>query len=269
MNLFTTQEQNKIKSIFTTAGKNLLKLRGAKRLASKNTGHATSDIVTQADIDTEKFLKYELGKAFPAIGFYSEESAKFSKKELEKERVWIADPIDGTLNFARGLPFFAVGCSLYAEGKPVVSCIYFPVFDELYWAVKNEGAYANNQRLTASVNPKPSEVLPILSHIHLTPNQQMHLYKLLAQKYFSPKGIGCSHFHAAHTAAGHYDMWIGINQALWDMAPGQTLISEAGGAFELIRVDEKNKAAGIPYHWWFIAGNPTLVKELTPELKKI
>ena len=267
--ILTTTEQNKVKSIFISAGKKLLTLRGAKRLTSKNIGHVTTNVVTQADIEIENFLRQELGKTFPTIGFYSEETAKESTGELNKNRVWIVDPIDGTLNFARGLPLFAVGTALNVMGKPAASFIYFPVFDELYWALTKNGAYVNKKRITASTNPNPQEVLPILSHIRLSPDQQATLYTLLAKNHFSLKTVGCAHFHAAYTAAGHYDIWIGINQALWDMAPGQTLITEAGGTFEYIKSDESAKSQNILYHHWFIAGNPTLVKQLAPEIKKI
>src|SRR3989338_11451470 len=94
------------------------------------------DLVTQADLDSEAYLRKRLTKRFPAIGFYSEETAKESEDELKKELVWVVDPLDGTLQFSRNLPFFGVSIGLIAQGKPMAGFIYLPKFNELYHAQK-------------------------------------------------------------------------------------------------------------------------------------
>ena len=107
MKKLSSLEQQKITAIVRAAGKHLLDVLDHNPIQEKYAGDIIS-IVTQADIDTENFLKRELGHAFPAVGFYSEETFKNSQDELKKDYVWVVDPIDGTLNFSRRNPLFCI-----------------------------------------------------------------------------------------------------------------------------------------------------------------
>jgi myo-inositol-1(or 4)-monophosphatase len=99
-------------------------------------------VVTEADLAVDDFLKTTINSARPDDGWLSEETAD-TPERLAKTRLWIADPIDGTRAFADGTRFWGIGIALTANGSPVMSGIYCPVDDLLYYAVKGGGAFCN------------------------------------------------------------------------------------------------------------------------------
>ncbi|MEK7165321.1 MAG: inositol monophosphatase family protein, partial [Patescibacteria group bacterium] len=166
-------------SLITDAGKKLIKQKGARVLASKNIGHLSTNTVTQVDIDTENFLRERLVKQFPTFGFYSEESAKETQTELEKECVWVVDPIDGTLNFSRNIPLYGISVGLLYQNRPVFGIIYLPEDDELYSAHRNQGAYLGRRKLQVANRTDPKQLYAVLGHKGLSENLQGRLFSLM------------------------------------------------------------------------------------------
>ncbi len=246
------------------AGKKLLQTSNAV-LHTKR--HAL-DLVTQADLDSEAFLRERLTKRFPTIGFYSEETAKESEKELEKELVWVVDPLDGTLQFSRNLPFFGVSVGLMRQGKPVAGFIYLPRFDELYHAQKGSGAYIGKKQIHVAQREYPTKSVGVLSYTGLNVDQQGKLHDIFIQDNVIVLRIGSAIFQLAHIAAGHYDFYVCLNNALWDLAAGWAIVEEAGGTVE-VWIDMKKKAAGNFYHVSFIAGNKKVVNYFGSKLKAL
>lgn len=246
------------------AGKKLLQTSNAV-LHTKR--HAL-DLVTQADLDSEEFLRDRLTMRFPTIGFYSEETAKESEKELEKELVWVVDPLDGTLQFSRSLPFFGISVGLMRQGKPMAGFIYLPKFDDLYHAQKGNGAYIGKKKIYVAQREYPVNSVGVLSYTGLSNNQQKKLHDIFSSDNVIMLRIGSAIFQLAHTAAGHYDLYVCMNNALWDLAAGWEIVEEAGGAVE-VWIDEKKKAAGNFYHVSFIASSQEIVHRLLQKLKSL
>lgn len=247
-----------VQETIVSAGKILLRTSNAV-LHEKR--HAL-DLVTQADLDSEQFLRNALTKHFHHIGFYSEETAKESEDELKKELVWIIDPLDGTLQFSRGLPFFGVSMGLMKEGKAIAGFLYFPVLDELYHAQKGRGAFLEKKSIHVAHREYPTKTFGVLSYIGLSNKQQIAVHTKFIEEKLIMLRIGSSIFHLAHTAAGQYDLYVGINQALWDLAGGWNIVEEAGGKVEICQINESIKSTGNHYHYSFIAANNEIVYKL-------
>ena len=268
--LLTNSEQNQVKEIVVSAGTQLIHMKGAKILGSKNLGHHHGiDIVTQADLNTENFLRERLTQQFPHIGFYSEETAKLAQKELKKELVWVVDPIDGTLMFSRGLPFYGISLALMYQQKPVFGCIYLPEFSQLFWAMKNQGSFCGRNRLYVSTTTKLDNWYFMGGIVGLSIPQEEKLWSIFIRNRLLVRGVSCAVFHLAHTTAGHYDMSLHINNALWDIAAGWILIEEAGGKVMITNTGDSKHLQDDPYHIWFLGGNKHAVNWLVPKLKNL
>ena len=116
-----------------------------------------SDFVTNADIKTEKIIIEELKKAKPHYSILSEEKGLELNKD--KNKTWIIDPIDGTINFLHGVPHFAISIALKIEKEIIAGLIFDPIKNEIFYAEKNNGAYFNNQRVRVSKKNDVNECL--------------------------------------------------------------------------------------------------------------
>lgn len=249
------------------AGQRLLKANNAV-IKVKGMGHASLDLVTQADIDSEAFLREKLTKRFPSFGFYSEETAKESERELDKEFYWVVDPLDGTLQFSRSLPFFGISVGLMRQGKPMAGFIYLPKFDDLFHAQKESGSYIGKKQIHIAQREYPANSVGVLSYTGLSGNQERKLHDIFTQDNVIVLRIGSAIFQLAHTAAGHYDLYVCMNNALWDLAAGWAIVEEAGGTVE-VWIDEKKKDVGNFYNVSFVASRQETVRRLTPALKSL
>lgn len=246
------------------AGKILLRTSNAILYEKRH----SLDLVTQADLDSEDFLRNRLTKRFPSFGFYSEETAKESERELDKEFYWVVDPLDGTLQFSRNLPFFGVSVGLMRQGKPVAGFIYLPKFDDFYHAQRGCGSYLWKKKIHVAQREYPIKSVGVLSYTGLSEDQQRKLHDIFTQDNVIVLRIGSAIFQLAHTAVGHYDFYICMNNALWDLAAGWAIVEEAGGTVE-VWLDEKKKEAGNFYHVSFVAGNEKVVDYLSTKLKAL
>src|SRR5919201_2041976 len=124
----------------------------------------TGEFVSTADLKAERTLKTELKKARPAYGMLFEESG--AEEGSDPRHRWIVDPLDGTTNFLHGIPHFAISIALERDGEIVAGVVYEPIRDEMYWAEKGAGAYANDRRLRVSVRRR--SISPMLPPAALT-----------------------------------------------------------------------------------------------------
>lgn len=249
------------------AGERLLRANNSV-LRVKGMTHASLDLVTQADLDSEAFLREKLAKRFPSFGFYCEETAKASEKELNKDLVWVVDPLDGTLQFSRSLPFFGVSVGLMRDGKPIAGFIYLPKLGELFHAQKGNGAYAGGKQIHVAGREYPGKSVGVLSYTGLSDDQQRKLHDIFIRENVVMLRIGSAIFQLAHTATGHYDFYVCMNNALWDLAAGWAIVEEAGGAV-VVWLDETKKEAGNHYHVSFIASRERIIQRLAPKLRSL
>lgn len=253
-----------IKDTITTAGSKLINYSNKNSLNQK---YATlASVVTQADIDTENFLRDRLAKKFPRVGFYSEETYQDFGEELKKDYVWVVDPIDGTLNFSRGVPIFGISVALMHESKPIYGAVYLPLLNEFFSAQKGSGAYLNGKKIF--VRTSNLDKLFGASATFFNRKDFRKFSDLILDLNIELSVSYCTVFNYVHTAAGQYDLSISAGPALWDIAASWIIIEEAGGVFEIFHKDRERIKQGNPYHLWCLAGPENVVKYLKPLLIK-
>lgn len=182
------------------------------------------DIVTKGDLLVNDILREHLMFAFPQDGWLSEESVD-EMSRLQMSRVWIVDPIDGTKEFAAGIPEYGISVALVEQGIPVVAAIYNPVADELFYAVKDHGAWLNQMKIECAPALEDGQAMLLASRSE---------YHRGEWDQFADKGqikiIGSIAYKLALIAAGraHATFSLGFKNE-WDIAAGVLLVQEAGG----------------------------------------
>ncbi|MBF0628189.1 MAG: inositol monophosphatase [Magnetococcales bacterium] len=196
-------------------------------LEVKNKGK--NDLVTSADLMVEEEILHQLKKAYPRYGLLAEEKGGM----LTPDRpCWIVDPIDGTLNFAHGLPHFAISIALSEGGNLVGGLVYDPIRDELFVAERGRGAYLNDRRIRVVRGQGLNGALLATGFPHRRP-ERLPAYLKAFGAFFDvvadQRRLGSAALDLAYVAAGRYDGFWESGLAPWDLAAGVLLVREAGG----------------------------------------
>lgn len=195
------------------------------------------DLVTIADRTVEKLILGRLGEVFPEHGIYGEEG---TREGLDREFRWYVDPLDGTTNFAHGVPQFCVSMGLEqrqpglasdVDGTLVAGVIYDPMRDELYCAERGRGAWLNGKPMHVSRTPDLAESLVATGFPsrkrHDSPN--IHFYHEFTLRSHGVRRAGSAALDMAYVASGRYEAFWEFNLNPWDTAAGILLVEEAGG----------------------------------------
>jgi myo-inositol-1(or 4)-monophosphatase len=185
------------------------------------------DVVSKADRECEAAIIDSLRKLFPADGYLGEEHGR---QNTGAGSVWVIDPIDGTSNFVRGIPFWSLSLGLIAGGEPVIGVIYNPVADELYAASKQAGARLNGRIIRVSATSRLDEARIGVGFSYRTPVDP-HLQGLrgLLAAHCEYSRLGSGALGMALTADGRLDGYWEAHINIWDVAAGLCLVDEAGG----------------------------------------
>ncbi|MEK7220379.1 MAG: inositol monophosphatase family protein [candidate division NC10 bacterium] len=186
----------------------------------------TKDPVTAADLAAERCIRASLARRFPAIGFLGEEG----KASNGTGGRWIVDPLDGTIGFIAGLPFFAVSIGLERKGKIESGVILLPRLGELFVAERGRGAWLNGQRLCVSRTVELGDCVISLWHDDTVWRDRGLCERItrLALRVRSLRIFGAA-FSLAYVAAGRLDGYWEQSAKPWDVAAGALLVTEAGG----------------------------------------
>lgn len=189
---------------------------------------ARNDFITAADRASEAAIVEFLAKRTPELGMLAEEGGASGQIEAR----WVLDPLDGTLNFVRGFPHFAVSLALIVRGEILLGVVVDPMRRETFTAVRGGGAFCNGQSLTVGSRPGlagafvttgfPHRIMPYLDD-----------YLSVFREVFACAGAlrrpGAAALDLAHTAAGIFDGFFEFGLSIWDIAAGTLLVREAGG----------------------------------------
>lgn len=191
---------------------------------------AKHDLVTKADVESEKVIKEHISSVFPDDQFMAEES--YDGANLTDSRTWIIDPIDGTTNFAHGVPFYAVSIALYEHGVAQVAVVLGLPHHELFTAIRGQGAFLNSDKISVSPTQSPSSSLigtgfPYRDLSVL--EDYMKVFDTLMHETHGVRRPGSASYDMAYVASGRYDGFYEYALAPWDVAAGALLIEEAGG----------------------------------------
>jgi len=183
------------------------------------------DYLTETDAASEAHIREHIAAAFPSDSFFGEEGGG----EI-RERVWVVDPIDGTANFARGIPHFCISIGYVENNIPLLGAIYNPALDELYFARAGEGATRNGQIISAAKTSRFDTTSVELGWSTRIANEVYldAIAKLLA-KGANVRRSGSGALALAYVADGRSDAYVELHMNSWDCVPGLLLVAEAGG----------------------------------------
>ncbi len=213
------------------------------------------DLVTEADLASEKAIIAALQSEFPSVPILAEESSP-DYSHIPSGPVWIIDPLDGTTNFAHGFPFFAVSIAYSVERVSLAGVIYCPMQDELFLAWRAGGAWLNGRRLAVSRRERLLESLvgtgfPYAIRENLD-DVLAKLGKVLPQVR-DIRRAGAAAVDLAYVACGRLDGFWERELKPWDTAAGYLLVEEAGG-----RVSDCGGGGWNPYRREVLASNGLL-----------
>jgi len=189
------------------------------------------DLVTAADLAVEQAIRDRLARYFPDHAVLGEETAPSAPAGSSRYR-WIVDPIDGTTNFAHGVPLFCVSIALEVGGRIDVGVVYAPVSGELFTAERGEGARLNGTRLCVTGEASLSEALLVTGFPPQAADSlddQLAVFGAFLASARAVRRLGSAALDLAFVAAGRFDGFWEASLHAWDVAAGVLLVEEAGG----------------------------------------
>lgn len=186
------------------------------------------DILADADLASELLIIGKIKRAFPKHEILSEEAGNRSTKSDFK---WLVDPIDGTINYSRGIGEYCISIALANKGEISLGVIYKPSSDELYVAQRGEGAFCNGKRIHVSPEKKPVNMILATDNSSDIAGRVKN-YEALAKASAGVRHVrtfGSGALHMALVASGKIDAYYKMGFHYWDYAAGAILVSEAGG----------------------------------------
>lgn len=191
---------------------------------------SSGDLVTEADLASEAAIIEHLQTHCPEHAIWAEESGKSATDDAEF--TWVIDPLDGTLNFAHGIPFFAVTLALLKQGKPIVGVTYLPMLDELFTAEADGGCFLNGKPVSVSQTKTLKESLLATGFPYAKAQLKDNNYAefcYFADRTQDIRRPGAAALDLAYTACGRFDGYWEKHLNPWDIAAGALLVKEAGG----------------------------------------
>jgi myo-inositol-1(or 4)-monophosphatase len=187
------------------------------------------DLVTETDKRSEAIVVGRLRREFPDHRIVAEEGSSGAAGASRYE--WHVDPLDGTTNFAHGYPCFAVSIGLLEDGKPLVGVVFNPVSDELFSAVRSEGAFLNQKPIHVSDMKKlaTSLVSTGFPTRDRAANLNIHYYWQFTLRSHGVRRDGSAALDLCSVACGRFDAFWEFGLNSWDTAAGILMITEAGG----------------------------------------
>ncbi|MBI2627912.1 MAG: inositol monophosphatase [Candidatus Niyogibacteria bacterium] len=211
------------------------------------------DVITDADIKINYFITSEIKKKFSDHAIYSEESADIFVKK--NKYVWIVDPIDGTSNFSRHIPHFAVCLGLLENGVPAVGAVYNPITDELFSFQKGGGAFLNGQKIRTSLETDLKKSF-VLLHVGRDPKVRewgIGLYKKFLGNAKKVNNFASSSLDICFVAAGRVELVIYGTLTTLDISSAIGILEEAGG--QILTFSSSDKFSEKPQKVFAVCNN--------------
>ena len=213
----------------------------ANEIDRKTSNKSTiTDLVTKTDKNAEQVIKDDILAKFPDHSILAEESGE---TKSSSEYLWVIDPLDGTTNFVHGLSPYCVSIALLKNNTPLLAVISELPAENLYWAVKGNGAFCNGEKISVSSRKSINDSLLITGFSYQHDSKwetNMKLFKDFTKISHGVRRIGSAAADLCYVASGKADAFWEIGLYPWDSAAGILLVDEAGG--KVTRMD------GRPYN---------------------
>ena len=190
------------------------------------------DLVTEIDLEVERGFRALIAERFPGHAVLGEEFSKLAEQEDVPEHCWVFDPVDGTTNYAHGLPIFCSSLALEIAGVPSVAAIYDPSRRELFTAERGKGAWLNGAPLTVSSAATLIDSLLCTGFPYSVQEDARSFVGLFAEFLGVSRAVrrlGSAALDLAYVAAGRLDGFWEQSLHPWDVAAGALIVQEAGG----------------------------------------
>lgn len=199
------------------------------KISEYKTKESQSSIVTVADLEAEKKIMQIIAQKFPNHNLIGEETGFYNRNS---EFTWVVDPLDGTSNFAAGLPWFGIIICLLKNFEPVMAGCFIPVQNQIYFAEKGKGATLNDSKISISGETELKNILVAysldFSEIHGKTEQETRIISRLVQHVRNLRATNCI-LDFCYTADGKLGACINQTTKIWDIAGPALIIQEAGG----------------------------------------
>jgi myo-inositol-1(or 4)-monophosphatase len=216
-----------------------------------------NNLVTEADHASERAIIDIIRKNFPGHHILSEECGDIIQDSQYK---WIIDPIDGTVNFAHGIPICCVSIGIEKEGRMVMGAIFNPFMRELFFAERAQGAFLNEKPISVSKKQKVENACLVTGFPYTyldEPNGPLEVFERFIRKGIPVRRLGSAAIDLAWVACGRFDGFYEHKLQAWDSAAGFIIVEEAGGKVTNLKGEPFS-----PYQPGIIASNGLLHHDL-------
>lgn len=200
--------------------------------AGEETLKSKADFVTEMDLKVEKYIIDEILQRYPDHRIFSEEAGVLGES---KEYEWVIDPIDGTVNYSPGLPFYGISIALCYQDECIAGVITLPALRETFWAVKGNGTFMNGKKVVMR-EAEISDAYVSFGDFSKEGNRQSNAHRLAAfgnliNEVYRIRMIGSAAVTLSYIAAGRLDAAVYVRPNRYDVAAGELLITESGGTW--------------------------------------
>ena len=188
-----------------------------------------NDLVTEVDKHSEKAIIDVIKKTYPGHSIISEEVGELIQ---DSDYSWIIDPIDGTVNFAHGIPICCVSIGLKYKDDLLLGAVYNPIMNELFFAEKGKGATLNGEKITVSTKGEFRKACLVTGFPYKWPKTYEHPIKVFERfimEGLPVRRLGSAAIDLCWVACGRFDGFWEYNLNPWDVAAGYLIVQEAGG----------------------------------------
>lgn len=192
----------------------------------------TIDLVTEVDLECERMCRALLAERFPTHDILAEELSSGPLQPSSSRYRWVFDPLDGTTNYAHGLPVFCASLALQIDGRTEVGAIYDPTRKELFTGERGEGAFLNGARLRVSETDDLLDALLVTGFpydVHQKLDQLVGMFRAFLGEARAVRRLGSAALDLCYVAAGRFDAFWEQSLKPWDVAAGALIAEEAGG----------------------------------------
>lgn len=221
-----------------------------------------TNLVTEVDHASEAFLISEINRQFQAHSFLAEESGA---SPTRSEHLWIIDPLDGTVNYAHGVPIFCVSIAYAYRGQVLLGAVHDPMRNEMFTAKRGSGAWLNGRPLKVSSVVDLQQSLMVTGFPYEYPDSLPNNFDLFARLGRLTRGVrrlGSAAIDLCYVAAGRLDGYWEVSLSPWDVAAGGLIAEQAGALVTSLQgeLDYLNSPVSI------VAANPGLHPRLLEQL---